>query len=622
MKKLSLLQLVYAGSFIFFIAFAGINARKITPAATRETMPVNPKFEQNPPAVGDISIKQISNNTEGNILFVADFGKSLEKETFHAVMVGDSKMILRDDGNNGDAKAGDGKFSGIMNEDLNELQKGLDGIVKTLQSDKDIIHFNGRTLTRQPTSKFDFSGFTNFKDKQFLILPRFRLPCGLAPVIKKENSLTITAASVVEDATRTFNPCTNTGNANGAWAFPKLITEMANTAVTGVTPSDFLKRWLESWKTDIILNGDTLKKRMEMNRILNTWSAASGGSFDIKFAPFKLIAIVNRVDLRGNSGYGFKNGGEVRFVFCAVGCTSTTGLFVHRFPNPFMLILEYGIPAKKCGTLKDYATGWADLSALTLGSASYKTALTNLTNQVTLANASPSKPNGSSLNQLRTNEFAFDIDPWELRQFTIDNSTHQLRNVLVDKEPQFRFNKQNPFNSTANVNILAAYVNANTAAIEANNYTLPDSLAGKPFAAARALTNNASNYHWNGATVAGAGFITSDSARFVLSLNTCSGCHGGEGKTGTFIHVTPNGTTGVPASLSGFIAGQPAMSSGSFIVTDRANRPSPPGQAREFNDLERRKLDLAKFVSCPCANKVKSLALAETLRMRPLNMTH
>ncbi len=33
-------------------------------------------------------------------------------------------------------------------------------------------------------------------------------------------------------------------------------------------------------------------------------------TLDLKFAPFKLLAIVNRLDLRGNSGYGFSNAGE------------------------------------------------------------------------------------------------------------------------------------------------------------------------------------------------------------------------------------------------------------------------------------------------------------------------
>lgn len=622
MKKISTLQSVYACAFIFFIAFAGINARRVPLQPLAGTMPVNPKFEKNPPIPGDISIQMLKDNTEGNILFVADFGKQLNKDTFHVVMVGDDKIILRDDGKNGDVKAFDGKFSGIMNEDLVELQSGLNGVVQTLKKDKDIIIFNGRTHTRFPTEKFDFSGFTNFSDKKFLLLPGFRLPCGAAPVIKKENSLMITAASVVNDPSRTFDPCKNTGNANGAWAFPKLITDMANTPVTGVTPSDFLKKWLETWKNDVIINGDTLTKRVMVSKILDTWSAASGGNFDIKFAPFKLGAIVNRLDLRGNSGYGFSNAGEARLVFYAIGCTGSTGIFVHRFPAPFMMILEYGVPKNKCSTLKAFAQEWADLSSLTLGSASYNSALENITKQFTVANASPSKPNGSALNQIRTNEFAFDVNPWELREFRIDNSTHQLKNVPAQKEPQFRFNKQHPFNIAAKVTLLAGYVNDHTAEIESGNYTLLDSLSGSPFAAGRALTLNTSIYHWNALTTSGSGFITSDSARFMLSINTCSGCHGGEGRTPNFMHVEPVGTTGVPVSLSKFLTGDPPMTNGSFIITDRANRPAPPGTARAFNDLERRKIDLAGFVSCPCKNKAKSLALAETLRMRPLNMTH
>jgi hypothetical protein len=367
---------------------------------------VNPRFEKAPPDVGEVTIQQIENNKDGNVLVIADFGKTLGNEQFHAVMVADEKIVLRDDGKKGDEKAGDGKFSVVLKEDIGELQKALDEAKRNLSARKELITFNGRSMVRTPVEsllRIDFS----LADRRKIDLSRiFSVLCFPPVTVDKEKSLMVTSPAVVEDTFRTFNPCNNIGNPNGAWAFPKLISEMANTPVTGVSASDFLKHWLETWLTNVTVNADVIAARLQMNNIINNWNTLSNGTFDIKFAPFKLIAIVNRVDLRGSMGYGFANPGEGRFVFCAINCNNGTPS-VFGTPAPFMVIFEYGLPFKTCGSLKAYAKQWADLSGMTLGDATYNAALESITNQFALANTSPSKPNGSSLNQVRTNEFAF-----------------------------------------------------------------------------------------------------------------------------------------------------------------------------------------------------------------------
>jgi hypothetical protein len=256
-----------------------------------------------------------------------------------------------------------------------------------------------------------------------------------------------------------------------------------------------------------------------------------------------------------------------------------------------------------------------------LGSAPYPAALQTITDQFTAANTSPSKPNGSSLNQLRTNELALGAGPWELREFNIDATTHLLVNVTVKQEPQTSFNDIHIPHTPSDVQIMANFVNTNTPAVENNTYTVPLMEGGQHFLAGKAHTMNPVTYHWDGTEPAPApSRISSDKARFVFSLNTCSGCHGGEAFTGNFMHVAPGGPTGVPAILSKFLTGVPPMSSTPFSVTDRANR--PPAPAHEFNDLERRRIDLRNFVSCPCKPSVRVFALAEALRHRPINMTH
>jgi hypothetical protein len=589
MKKVQLLKnksriIFFAFSIFLFCNYACKNQKKDNDDDLSK-IPVNPVFEQFPPAVGDIRITKLSGNAQGNILLVADFGKNLAEEKFHAIMLDDEKLVLRDDGKLGDEKAGDGKFSIVLKEDLDELQKELNITASVLKQKKDIISFKGRTLQHLPVEKIDFTALDRFRDTSTLLLPPFPFLCSLPPAIDKEKSLMITAASVVEDNTRTFNPCSQTGNANGAWAFPRLITEMANSPATGVSASDFLRHWLETWLTSVFANGHDAHPRPRVNTIINTWRLASGGSFDIRFAPFKLIAIVNRIDLKGNSGYGTSNPGEGRFVFCAIDCNGAI-LTARNDPGPFMVILEYSLAKNNCAAIKTLGQQWVNLSSLELGSPAYNTALEEITNQYTMANTIPAKPNGSALNQLRTNDFTLtEIENqfWELREFNIDATTHHLKNVTVKQEPHFRYNAVHFNTFPSDYPVLAAYINSHQAAIEANNYRVPDIYDAKNFLDVRAETVNATNYHWNGLETAGTSHINSDSARFIFSLNTCSGCHGGEAATGNFMHVAPGGTTGVPAILSSFLKGNPPLSAGGFARNDPS---TTPGSSRSRTRIQ------------------------------------
>jgi hypothetical protein len=607
--------LLIAAALLFAVACKD----KTNPATNGSDAAVNAAFEQNPPAVGDINIRELKNNKDGNVLFTADFGQTLSGQKFHAVMLGDEKVVLRDDGQGGDEKEGDGKFSIIFKEDLAQIEENWNVSVRSLQREKEFVSFSGRTMVRIPVEKI-LTAFDPFKRGEAFKLPVFPLKCGPVPTVIKEKSLMITDASVVEDTLRTFNPCSSKGNPDGAWAFPRIIKEM--TGSSGISPEDFLLQWLKTWTVDQPVNADIIAKRTAINNIITNWQNLGGGKFDIKFAPFKLIAIVNRIDLRGSMGYGITNPGEGRLVFAAIQCSGANASVFGSPGKPFMVILEYGLPHKTCKDLLSFANEWVALSGMALGSPAYNSALEKITNQFTLKNTSPSKPNGSSLNQIRTNEVVL-AGPWELREFNIDSVTHHLKNVTTKQEPQLRFNKVHPAQVPADVETMVKFINTNTAAVEANTYTVQEIQDGKNFLAGKAHTLDPNNYHWNGSAVAGPEFITSDSARFVFSLNTCSGCHGGEANTGNFMHVGPGGVAGVPAVLSKFLTGNPAMSSSPFLVTDRAQRPIPPGKARGFNDLERRKLDLEQFVSCPpCSPRVRSFALAEALRKRPLNMTH
>jgi hypothetical protein len=285
-----------------------------------------------------------------------------------------------------------------------------------------------------------------------------------------------------------------------------------------------------------------------------------------------------------------------------------------------MVILEYGIPKNTCADIQDYAKQWADLSGMVLGSPTFNNALAAITKQFSEANTSPGKPNGNSINQVRTNDFALG-SPWELREFNIDSATHHLKHVTVKQEPQIRFNDNHPAKVPADVETMANFVNTNEALVLIDRHEVPEEYLTKKFLAGKSHILNAFNYHWDGTDVPGPGFISNDDARFKFSLNTCSGCHGGDAFTGNFMHVGPGfGAGGVPATLSSFLTGAPPFSSTPFVVPDRANR--PPGAMREFNDLERRKIDLEKLASCGCKTRTRLPFIVSALTFRPLNMTH
>ena len=223
----------------------------------------------------------------------------------------------------------------------------------------------------------------------------------------KDHSLMITDLSVVEDPNRTWNFCNQTGNVDGAWTFKTLMKNLASTnpfqPATDAQVSNFVLKLVKHWTAQKTINQEKVPARPNVTaKIIQPWldrsfeAGAPNGQLDMRFAPFKLLAIVNRVDLRAG---GNTNAGEGRFVFGLINSSCTN-------KEEFNVIFEYGVPKSGCSDIEAYAQQWFDLSNLTLGSAEYNQALQNITNQFTLCGTSPSKPNQSSLNKLRTNEVA------------------------------------------------------------------------------------------------------------------------------------------------------------------------------------------------------------------------
>jgi hypothetical protein len=331
------------------------------------------------------------------------------------------------------------------------------------------------------------------------------------------------------------------------------------------------------------VNGWTVPPRPGMQQIIQNWPKLQNGDLDLKQSPFRLIAIVNRVDLRTNTSYGGGNAGEGRFVFEMVEPQQCQ-------TERFTVILEYGVPKSFCPAVRAYGQQWYNLGALVPGSPAYNNSLEQITDQFTAANAAPSKTNGSALNQLRTNELALGVSPWELREFII-GKTHQLVETTV---------KQTPDISANNTQRLADYINTNAAAILNNTYTVPLVFQNSHFLGGAAPVPSQGLF-WDGPGAHPSAQILTANTRFTFSLNTCSGCHAGETNT-PFQHL---GST-IPNGISGFLTG--------ITVTDPAGEQTGVSPThRGFDDLTRRATDLDALVNSPC--------LAHIF-FSPLRMTH
>jgi hypothetical protein len=596
---------------------------------------INPKFEMTPPIAEDVFVQKIEGDDK-NILVVAKFSKEQLNEKFLAIDNDGEKLVLRDDGKGDDKKAGDGLFTAKVKADVSAFENDAIRNNKVTEGKKQFT-FRGRSIISDTfRAKFDIEKLA----KRDIVSIRDLL--AIAPTNLKDHSLMITDLNVVENPARTWNVCNKTGNVDGPWTFKTLMKNLASTSpgiiATDVQLSDFVENWLTNWLNNLQINSEAVPSRAAMNSIITNWKNVSQtlpiprvpvGKLDMRAAPFKLTAIVNRLDLRGNSGYGFSNAGEGRFVFC---------LIENCVEKQFNIIFEYGIPKTSCSAIKAFAAEWYDLSNFNFTDPQYLTKLEAITNQFTVCGTSPSKPNQSSLNQLRTNEIRLS-SPWELREFNIDNTTHKLKPVTVKQEPAVKYNTKI---GDLDVERLVIYINNNEASILLNKFTIPDNITdvfgSGSFLGGHAITQFPPTggvgiiippkpHHWDGEASQQGFFINNDDARQIFSLNTCSGCHGGETQTFfTMIDPVPFGTE---AGLSGFLTGHANSPDGSAIDLDGSLNdimfvPDPARRfstitLRQFNDLQRRSDDLDAFVNAPC----RSIRNIRNILMRdPIRFSH
>jgi hypothetical protein len=407
------------------------------------------------------------------------------------------------------------------------------------------------------------------------------LPVQSACTVVPEKELFVTDVSVVDDCLRTtWGPCVSGSKplapaTQGAWTFGARMQSLAGTT-DPATLSTFTLNWLHNWQVNQTINGDLVPARPNIQTVvIDNWMGASGGTIlDMKKAPFRLLAIVARLDLRENAGYsGGTSAGEARFIYNLLDKNGNT--------TQFNVIFEYGLDAADCAAVQNWADLWHGLGSHTFGP-DYNAALQAVTDRFATIGASPSKPNGSALNQLRTNEIELVLPniPWELREFKLPTTVLtsgapvQLAEVTV---------AQTPARSLQNTAAISTYANANATAILHNTNVVPLIWSGSPFRGGAAPHNL--DLNWDG-PLPSCTSITDPKVREAFSVNTCSGCHGTPETKTRFKQVEPR-AVGSSSALSPFLTG-----TGSF--TDMCGVPV------EFGDIDRRRVDLCQLLDKTC----------------------
>jgi hypothetical protein len=590
-------------------------------------------FAKNPPPAARSELFAVSNGRVGPggrdgvmlMEFTPDVRKQFSIQNTLIVKPGGSGDVLNDLGIEPDIKAGDNVFMGFVKlgetpdkalADLRKLQAKLPN-ARNARSGV----FNGRELldvTRLRDFEIRFPltplpGLTPFPIPNFPFFPSF--------TGDENRSLAVTDLSVVADPTRTFDVCDTDGdgqqgNPNGPWTFKTLMTNMANTATTGVTPQEFTHTWLRRWMTNGNVNSFNIPNRAagmqsQILDSLNGWNPVNPATLDLNTLPFRLLAILYRPDLASANSYGATSGNpsEIRFVF---GLLRKIGSTCVPNQSGMTVIFEYA-DRTSCIGVKSRAQQWLSLDEdhPPFPSPSFNAALQAITNDVTLPNAKPANPNGSALNQLRTNDIALGLGSiWELREFRLDAATHQLEPHTLAQTPQ------NSFNVTLR---LASCINDFNC-----RQSLPVTHAAPGFPATPFLA---------GSQVYGPGFnfdapsgsVTINNNRRLLSENTCGGCHGanvlnpnvslgGPGSLGvvppfpvslssspeSFYHVDPRTPGGTRARLSRFMRGTSTNAPNSSIPDATQFGGSVALGGKHFDDLLRRGNILQTQASVSC----------------------
>jgi hypothetical protein len=601
-------------------------------------------FGANPPLPKDLRVQKIVPPDEKgrNVRILADMtsaGDVLGDRKIFNVQVGDFSARFRDDGKFNDPKADDMIFTAAIKATDAEIQSFITTNATAAKLNKGTqTKFSGRSALTVAAPAFDTVTFNAGKPTLLNPLTPFVVTNANLPSLR-DKSLMVKDLSVVEDLTRTYDPLPPTrGNENGVWSFGKLIAGIAGKS----NPEDALQftvNWVDTKLFSAAsnsLSGDSCRERaLARATFIRAWLTNSGvklppagipsdwrSKVKVSRFPVRLMAIINRLDLRGNLAFSLSNVGEGRFVFCFAD-SNKNGAFGGTVDGlgTMTFILEYGLPLKDCDSVEDYVKGWFMLKDQAWGAA-FNQKLQALTDQFTARNAAPERQNGSALNHLRTTEFlqSAKMAPvngrdWEIRDFELSSGALEYTwNVSPGKEPG------SIWNGPRSVPLLRELVTFVNGIDFSKDFNVPDKL--RAIAAPMPVLNVQGRNNgliWVGSSAKDE--VMKPVHRREFSLQTCTGCHSAETRITPFVHVRPR-SRGAMTSFSSFMVG-PSPSANptqmSLVVDPVAGTALPP---KQFNDALRRAIDLADlFFNFKCESS-DPFTPTGPIGYRPLKNVH
>ena len=607
------------------------------------TQTTQSQYVQNPPIAKQYWVQKIRTpdgmqGGEFSVVIKAEFEHDMPLPSALSIYKnGQVAQVLHDDGNYPDDRANDGIFATIVNQDPTVFANEVVTRMNNLQAQGYGMKFTGHlgeVVKYRDIKPFNYNDFQNFQIQQFdEIILEGATPCDMQDEILKQNSLLITDLRVVEDPARTYNVVTGAGTSQGAWTFGELMKNMAGGYADEANPlpaevahiREFLKQWIIEQYTQFTVNGHqsaSLASDEVLQLLVRQWIRIAKNNEDyivpvsndqdwqtiwdtaftttedindlLAAAPFKLTAIVNRLDLRGNSGYdngsGLEiNAGETRFIYSLIhgvddlknGLPSDgLGGPVVFYPtsagghgvssavlndwNGMNVIFEYSnIVSEEC-EIKDLGEQWKELSDYAFDDSTYLNKLESITNLVTARNARVDGVNGSAISQIRTNTKLFSPAEsnakWNLREFKLDETTGYLVNAPTANMP-FAVNntrRNSKFEGTLDIHASSEDivdwiygVNGPSKAISVRhgNHNIPQHLLEPTAVMQDEMQSYYGLGYWNPTFPDNIyddhnynleASLKHKEIRHQLSLNTCMGCHGAETKT-LFTMIRPLG---------------------------------------------------------------------------------
>jgi hypothetical protein len=368
----------------------------------------------------------------------------------------------------------------------------------------------------------------------------------------------------------------NTTGANGGeLSFRRTMTTLA----AGQNVADFTERFFNNWKTTQTVSRGVTEARSGIESLLNPssglWRRLSTGKLDMANAPFRLLAVVNRMDLLGTAST--KPNGEGRLVYGLFSPGDATNDPAKGNGQPLTVIFEFNLPTTH--GLRDWASRWHALKDQPFGVTSTGMGSANF-NKILFSNVVGEFVAAQNLSQVRTNEVFFG-PTWQLREFNLVSGS--LVPVTTKQSPEPTLN-----DSAELIN----WVKANKNAILSNTHTVPSNLLGGTsnegfprFCTGPGCDSGPDrfdNTRWliNSAATSG----IEEPVRFAFANQTCNGCHNSD----------PSAGAGQNQSLQSFYQVAPTLG---VIGTDGSGRLSDFVKNQE---LPARAKVLSGLLSCNC----------------------